>query len=32
MIEEYHNKNYVGENIYVVAAGKINHNELVTAV
>jgi len=32
MIENYHNKNYVGENIYVVGAGKINHQELVDAV
>jgi len=32
MIEEYHNQNYVGENIFVVAAGDINHDELVSAV
>jgi predicted Zn-dependent peptidase len=32
MIEEYHNRNYVGENIYVVASGDINHDEFVGAV
>ena len=32
MIQEYHDKNYVGDNIYLVAAGDINHDELVTAV
>jgi predicted Zn-dependent peptidase len=32
MIEQYHNQNYVGENIIVVAEGNINHDELVTAV
>lgn len=26
MIEDYHKKNYVGQNIYVVAAGNINHD------
>ena len=31
MIEEYHNQNYVGENIILVAAGPINHNELIEA-
>jgi predicted Zn-dependent peptidase len=32
MIKEYHDRNYVGENIYVVAAGDINHDELVGAI
>lgn len=32
MIEEYHNRNYVGDSIYVVAAGDINHDEFVSAV
>lgn len=32
MIEDYHNQNYVGENIYIVAAGNIDHQELVQAV
>jgi predicted Zn-dependent peptidase len=32
MIEEYHNRNYVGDNIYVVASGDVNHSELVAAV
>lgn len=32
MIEQYHNENYVGENIIVVADGDINHDELVKAV
>lgn len=29
MIENYHNQNYVGENIIIVATGPINHNQLV---
>jgi predicted Zn-dependent peptidase len=32
MIEEYHNRNYVGENIYIVASGDINHDDFVNAV
>jgi predicted Zn-dependent peptidase len=32
MIERYHNTNYVGENIIVVGAGDINHEELHSAV
>ena len=32
MIEEYHNRNYVGENIYVVAAGDIDHQQFAKAV
>ena len=32
MIQQYHDKNYVGDNIYVVAAGDINHDELAAAV
>ena len=32
MIEEYHNDNYVGENIVVVAAGPINHHQLLESV
>lgn len=32
MIEEYHNQNYVGENIILVAAGPINHDQLLSAV
>ena len=31
MIENYHRENYVGSNIILVAAGPINHNELVEA-
>ncbi len=29
MIENYHNENYVGENIIVVATGPLNHDKLV---
>ena len=29
MIENYHDQNYVGENIIVVATGPINHNQLI---
>ena len=29
MIESYHRENYVGDNIILVAAGPINHDELV---
>lgn len=29
MIENYHKENYVGDNIILVAAGPINHNELL---
>jgi len=32
MILQYHTDNYVGENIIVVAAGDIKHEELVSAV
>lgn len=32
IIEEYHSRNYVGENIYVVAAGDIDHSQFVKAV
>lgn len=32
MIEEYHNRNYVGENIYVVASGDINHDEFAATI
>ena len=26
MIQEYHDRNYVGQNIYVVASGDLNHD------
>ena len=29
MIESYHRENYIGDNIILVAAGPINHDELV---
>ena len=29
MIEEYHDTNYVGENIVLVAAGPIDHQKLI---
>ncbi len=29
MIENYHDQNYVGDNIIVVAIGPINHNQLI---
>ena len=32
MIQDYHDRHYVGSNIYLVAAGDINHDELVACV
>ena len=32
MIVEYHNDNYVGENIIVAGCGNLNHDELVAYV
>ncbi len=32
MIEQYHNQNYVGEKIILVATGPINHNQLIQFV
>lgn len=32
MIEQYHNENYVGENIIIAATGPIQHNKLVQLV
>lgn len=32
MIENYHDQNYVGDNIIVVAIGPINHNQLIQQV
>ena len=32
MIIDYHNNNYIGNNIIVVASGDINHQELVDFV
>lgn len=32
MIENYHDTNYVGENIILVASGPINHNQLIESV
>jgi predicted Zn-dependent peptidase len=32
MVQQFHDRNYVGENIYIVAAEDINHEELVAAI